>query len=259
MKENFSCLILLLIFASPAASEEIATSLEGPPLQYQEGTLLKGFPVDVVREIQARMGNNQAIQVYPWARLYRKALTTPDIVLFTMAKNAEREPHFYWIAKLTERTSSLYALKGSTLNLSSIDDAKSIPVVVMRGGNREVFLRKQGFQKIITALDESSSIQMLFNRRAEMVFMSKMEAEILARQSGFNPEEMQPVMPLYSNTSFIAISKQGTDKRLINSWVSHFEDMKSDGTFERIANNWIKQIRDNYGIEISQTDGVLQF
>ena len=145
------------------------------------------------------------------------------------------------------------------LNISSIDDAKSISVGVMRGGNREAFLRKQGFGKIMPVVDESSSIQMLFNRRTDMAFMSKMEAETLARQAGFNPEDMQLVMPLHSNVSFIAISKNGTDQRIVNSWKSHFEDMKTDGTLERIANNWIKHIRDNYGVEISQKDGVLQF
>ena len=66
-------------FASCSAQAHTPTTLqllteELPPLNFTEGDEIRGLSVDLVREIQRRLGKDYPIQVVPWARGYHALL-----------------------------------------------------------------------------------------------------------------------------------------------------------------------------------------
>ncbi|MCG6919128.1 MAG: ABC transporter substrate-binding protein, partial [Deltaproteobacteria bacterium] len=66
---------VFLISLQPALSQELTILTENlPPLNYVENGVLVGPSVETVREIQRRVGSNEEIQVYPWARAYKMSL-----------------------------------------------------------------------------------------------------------------------------------------------------------------------------------------
>ena len=59
-----------------------------------------GFAVEVVREIQRRVGNTDYIQEVPWARGHITLQNKPNTILFSVARAAERNPLFQWVGPI---------------------------------------------------------------------------------------------------------------------------------------------------------------
>ena len=61
--------ILVIFIPQPLPAEKLTILTENlPPLNYVENGKLVGSSVEIVEEIQRRVGSVEPIQVYPWAR-----------------------------------------------------------------------------------------------------------------------------------------------------------------------------------------------
>ena len=87
----------LLFFRIGLADELLILTENLPPLNYVENGVLVGPAVEIVQEIQRRIGSDENIQVYPWARAYQTALEEKNIILFCMTRTNEREDRFIWL------------------------------------------------------------------------------------------------------------------------------------------------------------------
>ena len=92
-------LIASMLMALSASAQPLIILCENdPPAQFRdvEGNLT-GYTVELVREIQKRVGNQDEIKMVPWARGYEMIQKYPDVVLFQMSRSAEREKMFNWV------------------------------------------------------------------------------------------------------------------------------------------------------------------
>lgn len=98
----------LLASAESSSAEEFSASSTDPslsiycefdpPFQFLDASgSPTGYAVGLVREIQKRVGNTDPIEIVPWARGHNDVLKKPNIVLFSMARTAERENLFRWV------------------------------------------------------------------------------------------------------------------------------------------------------------------
>ena len=89
MKKNIPIIVVLVILILPRTiiSAELTILTENlPPLNFIKDGVLMGPAVDIVKEIQKRVGSHEQIQVYPWARAYKMALEEVNILIFGMAR-----------------------------------------------------------------------------------------------------------------------------------------------------------------------------
>jgi len=213
-----------------------------------------------VREIQKRIGDKSKIEEYPWARLYNMALREPDIVLFTASRNADRENKFHWISHITNRRSVFFAKKISSLIINSIDSAKKVEKIgVMRAGNREKYLQEHGFNNLYSVTTEKQALGMLLLNRIDLIFMSMIEAATLAKNNGISFDEIEPKFVVYSNDSYIIMSKNNTPIETVKKWKNAAQSIKDDGTFEKIGRKWVNIIQKEYGMETKVENGVFYF
>jgi polar amino acid transport system substrate-binding protein len=128
MKKLFILVALaFLVSVQPAVSAELTILTENlPPLNYVEDGVLVGPSVDIVREIQRRVGSDDEIKVYPWARAYKMALEEENIVLFSMTYTKVRYDKFKWIGPVATKRDILVAKKGSSIRINSLEDAKKV-------------------------------------------------------------------------------------------------------------------------------------
>ncbi len=87
---------------------------------------LTGMTVEIVREIQQRVGNQDPITVVPWARGFDAVQKNPNTVLFSMSRTAERNPLFNWIGPVLETSYGFYARADSSLSITSLEEAKGL-------------------------------------------------------------------------------------------------------------------------------------
>lgn len=97
---------LILIFSVSTAIAEQPWSLNiytehYPPMNYlndqgQPAGVAYEVVVHALRQLQ-RPDLIEQIRFVPWARGYHEALHTPNTMLFTIIRTAQREPHFIWL------------------------------------------------------------------------------------------------------------------------------------------------------------------
>ena len=86
---------------------------------------LTGLTIEIVQEIQKRVGNNDKIQVVPWARGIDKINNNPNTLLFSMARTQDREDAYQWIGPIMANIYGLYAKSDSNLRIHEYRRSKT--------------------------------------------------------------------------------------------------------------------------------------
>ena len=243
---------LCLFFAQSLLAEELMILTENlPPLNYLENGVLVGPAVEMVQEIQRRVGSNEQIQVYPWARAYRMALEEENIVLFGMARTDERENQFYWIGQISEKRDILAAKKYSGIRINNLEAAKKLARIgTLRSDSKEIFLKKHGFTNLVPTHDDQRNAQKLVLGRIDLWATKIPGLKTICKLAGVDYHEIEEVYNIRKSTISIAVS-QKTSKSIVKKWRTAFKEMLADGTILKIKKKWNKKLEDEPFPEIS--------
>jgi polar amino acid transport system substrate-binding protein len=234
----FGCLLALLHSLSSATELQLLSE-ENPPLNFSENGQPKGLSVDVVQEIQRRLGNRDVIEVQPWARAYRTASTTPNVALFGTARTLAREDFFYWVGPVATAVASLYSKRGSGVRIASLEDAKSVDrILVVRDFYTHQLLQKLGFTNLELVAKPETMVKMTVNGRAPLMFIGNLTLPDLLERSGAKPSDVERVYVVTSIQTYIAFSL-GTPRDVVNSWQAALDGMKRDGSYAAIYAKWL--------------------
>lgn len=216
---------------------------EDRPLQfYDSDGKLTGLTIEIVQEIQKRVGNNDPIQVVPWSRGLDKINNDANTLLFSMARTPERESLYQWIGPIMSNVYGLYAKADSSLKVNNLDDAKKIPSIgVYRGDIRDQTLTRLGFRNLDRASSNISSFKKLMMGRISVYTDSKLGVESLARASGYAISDVKFIFELFKSELYIAASRN-TDPAVIKKWNAALENMKKDKTFLKIQQKYLPHI-----------------
>ena len=233
-------LALLLVAMAIAGGAAFAQSLkiyteENAPLQFKapDGSLT-GIAIDVVKEIQKRVGSKEPIELVPWARSYQELQTDPNVALFSTNRTAERNPLFQWVGPLDEVTHSFYVKADSKIVIKSMEDAKKLHTIgVYKDDVRDLVLTKAGFTNLDRATDNLTNVKKLMLGRLDAFAVSSGEIPDLAKGAGCKVTDMKEAFPFLKAQVFIAFSKK-TPEATVKAWQDALDAMKKDKTFETI-------------------------
>jgi len=195
--------------------------------------------VEIVREIQRRTGDSTRIDVFPWARAYTMASTTPDVVLFATTRTPEREPLFRWIGPIFSITWGFFALKDKTRHIASLEDAKTGVIIgTYKDDAREQFLKIQGFTNLESASTQMINIRKLKAGRIDLLVSTNIGVSTMPESVGLKPGDLVNVFTFKEVELYIAFSK-GSDEATVAAWESAFKGMQEDGTLATIQERWL--------------------
>ena len=241
----FRAILLALALAissisTPAVAEMLTILTEElPPLNFTDKGTLTGLAVEVVREIQHRVGNADPIEVVPWARGYKDALETPNTVLFSTTRTEDRERLFQWVGPLARWEYVFYKKRGAPITLNTLDEARRVgSIATYRDDAREQFLKERGFTNLDSSPKPASCARKLLEGRVDLWLDSNLTADQVIRQIGSDPNEIEPVLTIKTNYLYIAFSL-GTPAAVVQRWQRALDDMNRDGTFGRIHQRWL--------------------
>jgi polar amino acid transport system substrate-binding protein len=211
---------LFLVSVQSALSAELTILTEHqPPLNYVEGGVLVGPFVEIVKEIQRRVGSHEQIKVYPWPRAYRMALEEENIVLFGTTHTELRHDKFKWIGPLATKRDILIAKKGSGIKISSLEDAKKVNRIgTVRDDSREQYLKLKGFTNLEPVSSEQKNVQKLVLGRIDLWTYKKPGFKTVCKLAGFDYNEIEEVYSLREINVDIAFSKKTSGKMLLTKW-----------------------------------------
>jgi polar amino acid transport system substrate-binding protein len=231
------------LFCAFASAQSLSLYCEADrPLQFLDDQgKLTGMTVEIVKEIQRRVNNDDPIQVVPWSRGIDKINNNSNTLLFSMARTPERESLYQWIGPIMANVYGLYAKADSTLEINSIEDAKKIPLIgVYRGDIRDQNLTRLGFNNLDRASSNISSFKKLMMGRISVYTDSRLGVQSSAQTAGYSASDVKLVFELFKSELYIAASKN-TDPSVIKKWNAALESMKKDKTFFKIQQKYLPE------------------
>ena len=206
-----------------------------PPSSYLKNGEPAGFSVDMVREILRRVGQTQTIEMVPWARGYRLAMTEPNVVLFSTTRLKQREHLFYWVGPLYTQTWGFYALRGAGPQVSSLPAAKQVERIgTYRQDAKMQYLEKLGFTNLAPANRNISNIRHLVRKEIDLWVSSDFNMPYLVKQVGVDPDELRLALAFREVENYFAFSRQ-TSPHIAYLWQRVLEELRKDGTYRSVA------------------------
>jgi polar amino acid transport system substrate-binding protein len=212
---------------------------EDPPSQFRNpDDSLDGYVVELVREIQKRIHNDDPILMVSWARGYYAIQHAPNVLLFSMARTAERNPLFQWIGPILESQYGFFVKTDSKIVITSMDDAKRLGAIgVYRDDVRDLFMTKAGFTNLDRISDNDANIKKLMAGRIDAYAGSLSGLADVLKYTGFQMSDIKLAFVFLKLQSFIAASR-GTSAGVIKAWNDTLNTMKADGTFKAILSKY---------------------
>jgi polar amino acid transport system substrate-binding protein len=230
---------VFLFFSQELLAKDLIILTENlPPLNYLDNGKLVGPSVEIVQEIQKRLGSNEPIQVLPWARAYKMALEEENVVLFGTTQTQARHKLFKWVGPLATKRDILVGLKGTKLKISSLEDAKKVSRIgTLRDDTRENFLRSLGFTNLDPVSNEQKNAKKLILGRIDLWTYKKPGLKTVCELAGVDYNALEEVLHLRTIDVSIAFSKQTSDA-VVAQWQKAFDEMTQDGTIAEIRSKW---------------------
>ena len=244
---------VLLVSVAPLHSKDLIILTEDlPPLNYVQDGILVGPSVEIVREIQKRVGSREEIQVYPWARAYQMALQEENVVLFGTTHTKVRHDKFKWIGPLATKRDILVAKKGASFAIDNLEDAKKVAYIgTLLDDTRERLLKSYGFENLEPVSDERLNAQKLLLGRIDLWAYKIPGLRTVCDLAGVDHNKFEEVYHLRTIDVSIAFSKKTADD-IYTRWKKAFEEMSADGTIIKIRRKWNTKLPDDPFPEIEE-------
>jgi polar amino acid transport system substrate-binding protein len=226
-----SLLLAVLAFACGCAgAQEPRFVTEGwPPFNYREGGVARGIAIDLVAEAQRRMGTSVPVEFLPWERAYRMATAQPGVLIFTLARRAEREALFNWVFPIHPRAVHFYKHRSrADVRAATVADARRY--VVGTAGEND-----SGTLDLLAAGFEIGR-NLVIVREGDV---SKAKMPLTARAAGLDPAEFERQALLSSQGEYYFAYSRGTPTDRIERLRKVFRGMVDDGTFAAIKRRYL--------------------
>ena len=244
--------VVILIAGQNALGAELTILTENlPPLNYVDNGVLVGPSVEIVKEIQKKVGSKEQIQVYPWARAYKLALEDENVILFGMTYTKVREDKFKWVGPLATKRDILVAPKKSGIKINRLEDAKSVNRIgTLRDDTRERLLKRNGFTNLEPVSDEQLNAKKLALGRIDLWAYKIPGMRTVCDLAGVDHTQFEEVYHLRKMELMIAFSKKTSDA-IVQQWADAFDELSKDGTILEIRKKWNLKLEDDPFPEIN--------
>jgi polar amino acid transport system substrate-binding protein len=232
MKKSVAILLVgifvLTACAGPVPVDKLRVLTEEyPPYNYtDEKGVLTGSSTGLVKSIIAKLGLDTVIEVLPWAQAYELVLNNPNAALYSTARTPERERNFMWVGPLGSYENWLYAKKGSTVRVNSLDEAravKSIAAVKDEAGQQK--LAEQGFINFAFTGSTLDGLKKLMAGEADLWLGTRTDVELVARKAGVDATQLEPAVFVHKVDLYIAFNKN-MPFATIDQWQKALDSLK---------------------------------
>ncbi len=233
----FTLLLLLgACFNSPAANLRIVTTDYAPYNTDHVGNQ-DGYSTRIVRALLAEAGLDAEIEFLPWARTYNTALTQPNVLIFSLARNKEREPKFNWIGKLLPMDTYLYkASDRHDIQIKTLADTKHLLIGGINQGAPTQWLESQSLKLFKASENSATNLNMLLKGRVDLLVFDPASLSVELKQANVALDKVVPVLylPEPSYDLYLAMSKP-SDPKLLTRVRQGFRRIVENGQYAKIT------------------------
>ncbi|WP_124916953.1 substrate-binding periplasmic protein [Alteromonas flava] len=236
----------------------VITNME-PMFSYRdERGNLTGYAVELVRNILIEAGLNTEILTAPWQRILVESAMKPDVLVFSLARTAEREDDFHWITPITQNAYSVFTIDadvGAATSLVTLPPSSKI--AVLKGDFREEVVLQHGHEAI-TADTWGTVLSRFLNGDADYLFFSDGGVDIMCDILAARCNDIKKVFTYQLATTYLAISKQGTDEKMIQRLKKAAEAVKGSREFQTLVDYWLTDYAQQSALKMHETEGIVK-
>jgi polar amino acid transport system substrate-binding protein len=165
--------ITMLLLGAQAKAEPVLLTENLPPLQVvSNGKVVSGLAYQRVQQLLAIANVQVQPEVLPWARLYKRLKTEPNVLVFSLVRTAEREEQFIWLAPLFYMELSIYSLAERNLVAGSLKEMSTYITGVKRDDVVADYLLKQNFKfgsSLFEVKNTEDTVKLLLRKRVDFI------------------------------------------------------------------------------------------
>lgn len=229
--------------ARAQAGLQIVTE-EAPPYNFSDKDgRPTGMCTELVQEVLSLLQQPAEISVLPWARAYEMARLGENVLIYSIARTAQRDSLFKWAGVLTQVEYSLYALASRGLRLASLSDAMRWQTATVNADVGEQYLEAHGFAKG-RQLQSSARNQFNFEKlkmgRVDLWITTDLIAQQLASQAGDDGTRLLvKALPLPElQVDYYMAFGPATAEPQVERFRKALETLKKNGRHAAIRRKW---------------------
>lgn len=206
-----------------------------PPLVYGENGNVHGVVPEVVRAIQAELGDTSPLVVVPWLRGYQLAQNDKRQALFAIVRIPEREKLFKWVGPIFNEGDYFFQKQNAGQKIKTLDDARKVPrIAVRRDGYTHQALKDKGFVNLDVGPSYDSSYKKLIQGRVDLVLMGERTYYYMVKKAGLDPKDFERTDCKFAESSaWLAFSRDIPDDTIAR-WQKALDKLKANGTYHAI-------------------------
>lgn len=252
-------IIMVLQVTAVRAELRILAVDEAPASFINADGQVEGLIIDVVKELQRRLGDTTPIQMLPEQRALMLASTTPDTLLLGFSRTPAREQLFHMITPVLRKSWVLYGRQGDSPEVANLRDLAAVHHIgVVRGDIREIYLRQQGLTNLDPVAEHQHNLRKLLGKRIDLMAYEPLGMAWLCRELQLPLTVVEPVLTLGESEVYIMLSRQGTSNERVLAWQQAAAAMQADGSVAAITALWRQRILNETGYDIG-TDRLAEF
>jgi polar amino acid transport system substrate-binding protein len=239
------CGLLLAPFVAPAVTNVPVSTLTpplrvvleiSPPHQTLQNGQVAGLTTTLVRQLLQQLPLDATFEVYPWARAVKIAGSTPNVMIYNIARTPEREALFHWIGPIAGYRLGFVRLKQrSDIHIRQLDDARPYSIAVQRDDFATEFLLKQQFKpgtQLQIQPDIEASWRMLLLGKADLLIDDPMAINAMLQKLRISSHEVEFAwfIPELAQTTWLALNRQ-SDPQLVKAMTQAYQQLQQDAVF----------------------------
>lgn len=141
----FTLLFSLCCLPVWAASQSLRVVTEElPPYNYlsPQGTL-SGASMQIVQALLEILRLEAKIEILPWARAYKEAMSKPNVLIFSLLRTSQRESDFHWLSPITPINIRIFALPSAGIApFTNLNTLGSKTLAVVRNSSQVDYVKR---------------------------------------------------------------------------------------------------------------------
>ena len=232
----------LFLFTISFSNDKIKLLTEEyPPFQMVVDGELSGISIEIIKELQKRVGNSEKIRVFPWNRGYNLTLKKEGYALFLTTRTTKREKLFKWVGPILDYEVLFFKLKSNKKEYHTLNDvrkAKSIGVV--KNDVKEQLLIENNFNNLQYIISGSiqTNLQKLVNGQIELWPSGYKSTQYVIKKYKLENIVVATKTHLFTQASLNIAFNKNTPEHIIKKWQNALDDIKKDEIYTKILNKY---------------------
>lgn len=220
----------------PIPSLTLGTNAEYRPFSFIQDNTISGFDIDLIREIEKKLGKKIKIRDMPWTALIPEIqLGTIDMIIGGLTPTPERAKNMLFTKPyLTEKPLVIITLTDGPV-IRSIDDLLDKTVIVNEGFTSDFYMSKLTGPELIRLDTIADSFLALETKRGDAIVADQNSSNAVIESRDKNMFKVTPIPDVTENFA-IAVSKKNPS--IFEKIQTILDALEEDGTVQRLKAKW---------------------